>query len=110
MQDNKQIVLMLSVNGPCIVAVITTAERFYDIDISINSICPLFIAWSLSHEQRLHGLMFAFDKALIFNSEEKVTYPKTDVISFKPDVANATGSSCDTRRTGKLGLIITSTL
>lgn len=54
--------------------------------------------------------MFAFDKALIFNSEEKVTYPKTDVISFKPDVANATGSSCDTRRTGKLGLIITSTL
>lgn len=31
MQDNKQIVLVLSVNESCIVAVITTTERFYDI-------------------------------------------------------------------------------
>lgn len=30
-----------------------------------------------------------------------MTDPKTDVISFKPDVANATGSSCDTRRIEK---------
>lgn len=45
--------------------------------------------------------MFAVDKALIFNSEKKMTDPKTDVISFKPDVANATGSSCDTRRIEK---------